>query len=151
MALTKAQVNVLRARGAHETFAHEHDGEFDITETWKAISQNLIPFQRVAFPLTDDIAHLTWTNREIDFDRVCDLTPDELLDPILILLTDTGKHILADGSHRLMRLWFDGAKEVRAFMVPISAAIRPNKAGMVELDWGQGNAIFEQKSDFQNK
>lgn len=148
--MNKSQAHARILAGAHETFEHEEHGKFDITLTIRAIQHDTIPYDKVYIEITPEIAQLVWQTREVDLDRVCELTADEANVPILIFVHTSG-HIIADGSHRVIRRYLDNQAKLYAYLVKVEDAIRPNLANCIELDWGQGDAIFSQRDSFRNK
>jgi hypothetical protein len=158
---TKDEMHRLVVAGiANETFQHETLGHFDITMMRRAIelvkdrltvySCNFDQLGMVDGIEADGYTYLT-QHREIDRERVKNLTDEQIEEPLIILDCPAGTNgtgrsdLLVDGIHRLVARKERGKEGFSFYRLPLEHAPRidDSKVGVdfVQLQWGEKDLI----------
>lgn len=95
-------------------------------------------------------------NREVDMDRVAELTREDLEDPVIMVACPPGvngsseTHLLVDGIHRLVARHDRGYKDFVLWMIPWDEAqvhrVRPDE-GLMSVSWGTKEVVDGQLVD----
>ena len=146
---TKTELmNCVAAGQLREIFQHSTEGWFDITGMREMISNNVIAanivkikcdFEVVKVEL-EQIIPFIFESRVMEQERVLSLSKESvMLDPGLVILTNDGKHLLIDGTHRAIARAIAGEKFMLFYMIPENRAIRPSPAEINSAknhEWG---------------
>lgn len=105
---------------------------------WSCDFANIRTEDGSADPLERLAAH-----REVDPERVRELTGAQLEDPVIYLECPPGTngggetHLLVDGIHRLVARRARGLPDFRFWLIPITAAKRFDKRSGIAVPWGE--------------
>lgn len=154
---TKSECARLVRKGlAHETFAHETLGHFDISNLRriievlarrKVIEVHHCRFDQVQFDgKVEGTTHL-FAHREIDVRRAHELTGRQLREPLIFLLCppgtngETETHLLVDGIHRMYERKQRGMDDFKFYLFPLDKAPRVNRSEVREIPWGDKEVV----------
>lgn len=134
--LTKTQIMQHVISGeALESFFHETEGSFDIT-SMRVFAKNHA--QKVLVPI-ESIVTFIKSSRVVDEQRVLELSVDSWkTDPGIIVMLNSGEHLLIDGSHRTLRRELEGEEYALMYLVLEKDIIRVPETHepCQHLDWG---------------
>ena len=154
MSLTKSQsARLVREGVLNEVFCHASLGRFDVGAlhqlTARSTTLGAKPLWcrfdavRAETGDPDPMAFLT-AQREIDADRVAELTGEDLDDQVIFVACPAGinggeeTHLLVDGIHRITARHQRGYQDFVFWLVPWSIAcyLRPLSSRAISVPWG---------------
>lgn len=151
MAYTKSQVAKLQAAGvARESFVHSVLGHIDITTLRLAIAAMKPPAHTFNFADTkvedstmtaEEALQFLLDQREVDEERVNELTLEQLEEPIITLIDDGGYSYVVDGIHRLTARFRRGYPTFSTYILHEKNAPRIDSSKWVDLPWGEKELI----------
>lgn len=125
---------------AHEAFTHEELGTFDITLMREVATRG--GYELCHTSMVDADVKFLMLNRDWEPQRVWEIMIDPHapweIDPVMVILTPQGSHLLVDGIHRLIARRALLCEDWFFFMAPYEAAIRPPSMMFNRPDMGWG-------------
>lgn len=153
MSMTKTQMMRDVALGfLTETFSHATLGLLDVTATRALIQEMrscgvqplrcLFSDMRASDETVGDRTVLEWlvSQREVDWDRVAELTPSQINEPIIHAVDSDGAHYPIDGIHRLVRRAQMGKRFFRYWAIPLRLVPRP-RGLVMDVPWGEMDLV----------
>lgn len=155
--MNKSEAAKLVAAGLTvEVFHHATLGVFNVSWLRRAAAELARRGQRPLTCAFDDVRaedgsadphEFLISQREVDLERVKELTKDQLEDPLIFLLcppetNGVGEtHLLVDGIHRLVARRERGYADFSFWLVPLGAARRIDPDSGIQVPWGEKDVV----------
>lgn len=117
-------------------YTQQFEGTFNVTELWKAIRENTVPFVKGRCPILQ--SHLDAAKQmDVHWETVEGMTLQRRNSPLLVLMCKDGTGFIADGNNRLVRRIKDGCEDFLAYIVSYEdrEKFRVTTEALIDGEW----------------
>lgn len=114
--------------GLHDQiFTHRDDAmnglirHFNASAIYRAIILQSISYERIRFPMDEEHYNVMMSSRGVEETRVKRLSRTDMLTPVLVARMPCHTDLIIDGTHRYVKLWRLGIRELKGFYLQQTA------------------------------